>query len=295
MASEFFKERPEARELLSGVDSILGRGLLELMFQGPEEGLKETFNTQPALYAAGLAAFACLKAEGLKADAYAGHSLGEYCALQAAGVFSFSDGLKLVQARALAMTEAARKRPGTMAAVLKLDDAVVEQACLEASAAGPVGPANYNSPGQVVISGSREGVEKAMLLCKEKGGRSLPLAVSGAFHSPAMAPAGAELAAAFGGVAWAPPAGLVLANVDAGAHADVAGIQAKLVAQVSSPVRWTQTILAFKALGFTRYVEAGPGKVLAGLVKKIDPEAEVFSVGDPAGLKEALAAWAAKA
>lgn len=291
MASELFKERPEARELLSTVDGVLGRGLLELMFQGPEEGLKETFNTQPALYAAGLAAFACLKAEGLRADGYAGHSLGEYCALQAAGVFSFSDGLKLVQARAAAMAEAARKQPGTMAAVLKLDDAVVERACLEAAAVGPVGPANYNSPGQVVISGSREGVEKAMLLCKEKGGRCLPLAVSGAFHSPAMAPAGVDLAAAFDGVVWGPAGSLVPANVDALPHVGVAAIQAKLVAQVSSPVRWTQTILAFKALGFTRYVEAGPGKVLAGLVKKIDPEAQVFSVGDVAGLAE----WAAKA
>jgi [acyl-carrier-protein] S-malonyltransferase len=288
MAAEFYRQRPEARELLDQVDTALGRGLLELMFKGPEEELKDTFNTQPALYCAGLAAWACLRAEGVEADAFAGHSLGEYCALQAAGVFSFVDGLKLVQARAAAMSSAAKAGPGTMAAVLKLDDATVEEACIQASDAGPVVPANYNSPGQVVISGSREGVEKAMLLCKEKGGRSLPLAVSGAFHSPAMEPAGRELQAAFGRGDWAEAKALVLANVDALPHVGVPGMQAKLVAQVSSAVRWTQTISSFKALGFTRYIEAGPGKVLAGLVKKIDPEAQVFSVGDPAGLSAAL-------
>jgi [acyl-carrier-protein] S-malonyltransferase len=251
--------------------------------------LKDTFNTQPALYAAGLAAWACLRQSGVQADAFAGHSLGEYCALQAAGVFGFVDGLKLVQARAAAMAKAAQASPGTMAAILKLDDAAVEKACLEASAAGPVSPANYNSPGQLVISGSQAGVDEAMRLCKASGGRPIPLVVSGPFHSPAMAPAGKDLEAAFAQVRWFDPAALVLANVDAEPVDSVARVQAKLVAQVSASVRWTQTILAFKARGFGRYIEAGPGKVLAGLVKKIDPEAQVFSVGDPAGLDAALA------
>lgn len=284
------RERQEpARRLLDTVDTVLGRPLTALMYQGPEESLKDTFNTQPALYAAGLAAFACLREAGVRVDGYAGHSLGEYCALQAAGVFSFADGLRLVQARASAMAEAARLSPGTMAAVLKLDDAAVEAACAEASAAGAVVAANFNSPGQVVISGSAAGVERAMALCKAAGGRALPLAVSGAFHSPAMRPAGEALRAAFAPVAWSEPTALVLANVDAAPLASAADAREKLVAQVSSPVRWTQTVLAFKALGFGRYIEAGPGKVLAGLVKKIDPEAQVFSVGDSAGLEAALA------
>jgi [acyl-carrier-protein] S-malonyltransferase len=288
MAKELFERHAAARSLLSGVDAALGRGLLELMFQGPEEVLKDTANTQPALYAAGLAVFACLRAEGVTADAYAGHSLGEYCALQAAGVFSFLDGLKLVQARATAMAKAAAGSEGGMAAILKMDDSAVEEACRKASTAGPVCPANYNAPGQLVISGSKAGLEAAMHLCKTAGGRSIALSVSGPFHSPAMAPAGDELKRAFGGLAWSPPSALVLANVDAAPLATVEEVQAKLVEQISAPVRWTQTIQALKERGFRRYIEAGPGKVLAGLVKKIDPEALVYSVGDPASLEAAV-------
>lgn len=288
MGRSLHQSRPESRELLDRVDAVLGRPLLATLFEGPEEALKDTSNTQPALYAAGLAAWASLAAAGVKADAFAGHSLGEYCALQAAGVFGFEDGLRLVQARADAFARAAQAAPGSMAAVLKLEDAAVEELCREASSAGPVCAANFNSPGQVVISGSPEGVAKAAELCKAKGGRCLPLAVSGAFHSPAMRPAGDALRAAFGRLAWAEPAALVLANVDAQPHQGTAAIQDKLVAQASSPVRWTQTILEFKARGFTRYVEAGPGKVLAGLVKKIDPEAQVWSVGDAESLAAAL-------
>ncbi|MGH7441763.1 MAG: ACP S-malonyltransferase, partial [bacterium] len=279
MASGFYASQPQAKALLDGVDSALGRGLLEFMFQGPEDVLKDTANTQPALYAAGLASWAGLQAAGFKADGFAGHSLGEYCALQAAGAFSFIDGLKLVQARAVAMAAAAKAAPGSMAAVLKLGDADVEAVCREASVAGAVGAANYNCPGQVVISGSPEGLAKAAELVKAKGGRCLPLAVSGAFHSPVMRPAGETLRAAFGALAWSVPQTLVLANVDASPHQGTASIQDKLVAQVSGPVRWTQTIQAFQGLGFSRFVEVGPGKVLAGLVKKIAPEAQVFSVG----------------
>ncbi|HXC64938.1 MAG TPA: ACP S-malonyltransferase, partial [bacterium] len=269
------------------------RDLLGLMFQGPEDQLKDTFNTQPALYAAGLASLAVLSAEGIKPDYLAGHSLGEYCALQAAGVFSFTDGLRLVQARADAMAKAAAANPGTMAAILKMDDAAVEKACAEASAAGPVQAANYNCPGQLVISGSKAGVEKAMELCKAAGGRPMPLAVSGAFHSQFMVPAGTALQAAFGAAAWSAPALPVIANVDAQPVTDAADAQAKLVAQVSGAVRWTQTVLQLKAAGVTRYVESGPGKVLSGLVKKIDPEAQVFNVGDAASLAATVAAFKA--
>jgi [acyl-carrier-protein] S-malonyltransferase len=289
MAKELYETRPEAKALLDQVNGALGRDLLGLMFNGPEEQLKDTFNTQPALYAAGLASLACLRAEGLDADAYAGHSLGEYCALQAAGAFSFVDGLTLVQARASAMADAAKANPGSMAAILKMDDAAVEKACAEASAVGPVQPANYNCPGQLVISGSTAGVEKAMELCKAAGGRPMLLPVSGPFHSQFMAGAGAQLQAAFAAVQWSAPAKPVIANVTAAAVGDVADIQAKLVAQVSGAVRWTQSMQALKAQGVTRYVEVGSGKVLAGLLKKIDPEAQAFSVGDSAGLAAAVA------
>jgi [acyl-carrier-protein] S-malonyltransferase len=165
----------------------------------------------------------------------------------------------------------------------------VETACAEACAVGAVSPANYNAPGQLVISGTEAGVAKALELCKAAGGRAIPLAVSGPFHSPAMAPAGERLRLEFAKLEWKAPQAPVLANVDARPHGGPLEIQEKLVAQVSSSVRWTQTILEFKAQGFTRYIEAGPGKVLAGLVKKIDPTAMVVSVGDPAGLEQALA------
>lgn len=290
MAKELYESRPEAKAVLDQVNPALGRDLLALMFGGPEDQLKDTFNTQPALYAAGSACLAAVQAEGLKADYLAGHSLGEYCALHAAGVFSFTDGLKLVQARAAAMAEAAKASPGTMAAILKMADADVEAACAEASSAGPVQPANYNCPGQLVISGSQAGVEKAMELCKAKGGRPMPLAVSGPFHSVFMQPAGVALQAAFASAAWSAPALPVLANVDAAEVGGVADIQAKLVAQVSGAVRWTQTIQRLKALGVTRYIEVGSGKVLSGLVKKIDAEAQVFNVGDIASLAATVAA-----
>lgn len=290
MAKELYETRPEAKALLDQVNPALGRDLLGLMFNGPEDQLKDTFNTQPALYAAGLASLACLRAEGLDAQVYAGHSLGEYCALQAAGVFSFVDGLKLVQARAAAMAEAAKANPGTMAAILKLDDAAVEKACAEASAAGPVQAANYNCPGQLVISGSQAGVEKAMELCKAAGGRPMPLPVSGPFHSQFMAPAGQKLQAAFAAAQWSAPSKAVIANVTAAPVGGIADIQAKLVAQVSGAVRWTQSIQGLKAQGITRYVEVGSGKVLSGLVKKIDADAQVFNVGDSASLAATVAA-----
>ncbi len=287
MAKAFYDAGGPARGLLERVNPALGRDLLGLMFDGPEEALKDTVNTQPVLYAAGLAAWAELRAAGLEAAAFAGHSLGEYAALEAAGVFGFEEGLRLVQARAEAFAEAGRTAPGAMAAVLKLDDAVVEELCREASAAGPVAPANYNAPGQVVVSGSPEGVAKVAELCRPKGGRCLPLAVSGAFHSPAMVPAGERLRLAFPKLVWGPPRVPVPANVDAQPHGAPESIQAKLVAQASSPVRWTRTVLALQAMGIERYVEAGPGRVLAGLVQKVIPQARAASVGDP----ETLAAF----
>jgi [acyl-carrier-protein] S-malonyltransferase len=290
MLQDLAQQRPVAKALLDQVQGVLGRDLLSVIFQGPEEALKETHNTQPALYACGLAVQACLAEAGIVADYLAGHSLGEYCALQAAGVFSFADGLRLVQARADAMAEAARSQPGTMAAILKLSDAEVEALCLEASQAGAVQPANYNCPGQLVVSGSAEGVAKAMELAKPRGGRAIALPVSGPFHSQAMRPAGEKLRAAFGALAWSPPRIPVIANIDALPVAGVEDIQAKLVAQVSGAVRWTQTIAYLRGQGVERFIEVGPGKVLAGLVKKIDEGAETLNVYDTASLEAALAA-----
>jgi [acyl-carrier-protein] S-malonyltransferase len=290
MLQDLYQAKPAAKAVLDQVNGVLGRDLLATIFSGPEEALKDTFNTQPALYAAGLAVYACLAEAGIHADYLAGHSLGEYCALQAAGVFSFADGLKLVQARATAMAEAAKAQPGTMAAIMKMADADVEALCVEASAAGAVQPANYNCPGQLVISGTEAGVAKAMELAKPKGGRAIALAVSGPFHSRAMQPAGEKLKDAFAGAAWSNPGTPVVANVDAAPVKDVADIQAKLVAQVSGAVRWTQTIQYLRSQGVERFVEVGPGKVLSGLVKKIDESAETFNVNDTASLEAALAA-----
>jgi [acyl-carrier-protein] S-malonyltransferase len=277
MAKDIYQSSPAAKALLDQVDAVLGRPLLQIMFEGPDEALKETYNTQPALYAASLAFYAAM---GQQPDYVAGHSLGEYCALQAAGVFSFADGLKLVQARASAMTEAAKASPGGMAAVLKLSDADVEAVCAEAG----IQAANYNCPGQLVVSGSADGIAKALELVKAKGGRAIPLAVSGAFHSHAMRPAGEALKVAFASVAWHEPKLPVIANVDAKPVASAAEAQSRLVEQLSGSVRWTQSVQALRALGVERFVEVGPGKVLAGLVKKIDEAAETANVNDAASL-----------
>jgi [acyl-carrier-protein] S-malonyltransferase len=259
---------------------ILGRDLKKIAFEGPEEELKETSNTQPALYVAGFAVFEASKSWGILPDALAGHSLGEYTALAAAGVFSFEDGLRLVQARAKAMSEAAQKRPGAMAAVLGMEDAQVEMICSEIRE-GVVQCANFNSPGQVVISGEKAAVEAASLRLKDAGAlKVVPLAVSGAFHSPLMQEAGEALRAAFGAVQWKNPEIPVIANVDAAYYRSSAQIQESLVAQVSSPVRWTQCMRRLLQDGIGQFAEMGAGKVLQGLMKKIDKAAACTSIAD---------------
>lgn len=270
--------------LFERASQVLGRDLKSIIFEGPEEQLKDTANTQPALYVTSLACLEKAKAWGLKPDFYAGHSLGEYCALQAAGVFSFEDGLKLVQARANAMSEAGKASPGAMAAILGLDDEKVADACRSATAHGSlVQPANYNSPGQVVISGHGPAVEKAMALCKDAGAlKCVPLAVSGAFHSELMKPAGERLRTAFGNAAWNLPAVSVVSNVDARVHSDIDSIQQSLVDQLSGSVQWTQSMRYLIGQGVGNFAEIGPGKVLQGLLKKIERSAQCFSAGDAA-------------
>ena len=274
--------------LFDKANEVLGRDLKKIIFEGPEEALKDTANTQPALYVANLAALERAKAWGADVAFYAGHSLGEYCALQAAGVFSFEDGLKLVQARANAMKEAGAASPGAMAAVLGLDDALVVQACQEASQAGEIAqPANFNSPGQVVISGHQSAVERAMAKAKELGAlKCVPLAVSGAFHSELMRPAGERLRSAFGNAAWREPSIAVVSNVDAKVHSSIDAIQQSLVDQVSGSVQWTNSMRHILAQGVTHFAELGPGKVLQGLMKKIERSALCASFGDADSLSK---------
>jgi [acyl-carrier-protein] S-malonyltransferase len=268
--------------LFDRANEVLGRDLKKIIFEGPEEELKETSNTQPALYVTSLAALQLAKAWDAAPSFYAGHSLGEYCALQAAGVFSFEDGLKLVQARANAMRDAGKASPGAMAAILGLEDEAVIGACERSSGEGLwVQPANFNSPGQVVISGHAVAVEKAMAACKEAGAlKCVALQVSGAFHSELMRPAGERLRLAFGQAAWNEPAMAVVSNMDAKVHMSIDEIQQSLVAQVSGSVLWTQSVRAMIAQGVTHFAEIGPGRVLQGLLKKIDRSALCISAGD---------------
>jgi [acyl-carrier-protein] S-malonyltransferase len=282
MGKDLAAAHPAVAALYEKANQVLGRDLRSTIFEGPEDVLKDTSNTQPALYVTNLAALQLAKAWGLQPQFYAGHSLGEYCALQAAGVFSFEDGLTLVQARATAMRDVGAAGAGAMAAILGLEDDKVTLACQQASQGGSlVQCANYNSPGQVVISGHRAAVEKAVEACKAAGAlKCVMLPVSGAFHSELMRPAGTSLRAAFGRAAWNAPATSVVSNVDAKVHASIDDIQQSLVDQVSGSVLWTQSVRAMIQMGATHFVELGPGKVLQGLLKKIDRSVPCFSAGD---------------
>jgi [acyl-carrier-protein] S-malonyltransferase len=288
MGKDLAQSFPKAAQIFDKANLVLSRDLKKIIFEGPEDVLKDTVNTQPALYVTNLAVYSVVKELDTRVDFFAGHSLGEYCALQAAGVFSFEDGLKLVQARANAMSEAGRSSGGAMAAILGLDDEKISSACVAASVgAFVVQPANFNCPGQVVISGHPSAVEKAMILCKEAGAlKCVPLAVSGAFHSVLMNAAGSSLRSAFGNASWSNAAISVVSNVDAKPRVDVGQIQQSLVDQVSQAVRWSDSMRMLLSLGVTRFVELGPGKVLQGLLKKIDKSVACVSIGDLDSLKK---------
>jgi [acyl-carrier-protein] S-malonyltransferase len=256
-------------------DELLGFSLTDIMFTGTDEDLKQTKVTQPAVFLHSVAQAFTL-GDSFRPDLVAGHSLGEFSALVAAGALSFEDGLKLVYTRALAMQKACEAQPSTMAAILGLPDETVENIC--AATDGVVVAANYNSPGQLVISGAFPAVEAACEAAKAAGAkRALLLPVGGAFHSPLMEPARAELAAAIAATTFHQPVCPVVQNVVAQAVSDPAQIQENLIAQLTGPVKWTQSVQAMGAAGIGRFVEVGPGKVLQGLVKKILPEAEVLS------------------
>ncbi len=269
MGKDLYDSNKEARRLMDLANEILGYDLLRIMFEGDEETLKQTKHTQPAIF---LHSIAALQGLSESADAVAGHSLGEFSALVAAGVLSFEDGLRLVQIRAEAMDEACQMDPTTMAAIIGLEDEVVEQICEVASeeSGETVVPANYNAPGQLVISGHVKAVEKAVELAKEKGARkAVILAVSGAFHSPYMEPARQKLASAIEKLTFNKPKVPVYQNVTAQPETDPAKIKENLIIQLTNPVKWKQTILNMKSNGIDEFSEVGPGKVLTGLIRRI--------------------------
>lgn len=275
MGKDLYESNDAVRALMERANELLGFRITDLMFSGTADDLKQTKVTQPAVFLHSVAMAAAL---GVEPAAVAGHSLGEFSALVVAGALSFEDGLRLVAKRAEAMQRCCEAVSGTMAAVLALADAKVEQVC--AATEGVVVAANYNCPGQLVISGERAAVEQACAACKEAGARrALPLPVGGAFHSPLMEPAREELARAIAEAKFSTPRCPIYQNVDAAPHTDPAEIKANLVAQLTAPVRWTQTIERMLADGFSDFTELGPGTVLQGLVKKIDAEATVTSRG----------------
>lgn len=284
---------PEAKAVFDEVDAALGESLSGLCFNGPEEALKLTANTQPSILTVSAAAAAVLANQGVVPDFVAGHSLGEYSALVAAGACGAAEAAKAVRARGTFMQEAVPAGKGAMSAVLGLDPAKVTEICaaVAAETGEVVSPANYNDPGQTVIAGSAGAVERAGVRLKEAGAkRVLPLPVSAPFHCALMAPVRARLEPVLRGIAWRAPLRPVVTNVEAKPNQDPARVVPLLVEQVTAPVRWIECVQELARLGVTRVVEVGPGKVLGGLVKRIDKSIETFDVQDRASLEKTLAA-----
>ena len=275
MGKNLYESSESARQMFEKANEILGFEITKIMFEGTDEDLKQTNVTQPAIFLHSVILASTI--ENFKPDMVAGHSLGEFSALVTAGALSFEDGLKLVSQRANAMQRACEINPSTMAAILNLADNVVEDIC--SGIDGVVVAANYNCPGQLVISGTIEAVTVACEQLKAAGAkRALILPVGGAFHSPLMEPAREELAAAIESTKFSTPSCPIYQNVNAKPSTDVATIKANLIAQLTGPVRWTQSVQNMVADGATKFVECGPGKVLQGLVKKIAPETETAGV-----------------
>jgi [acyl-carrier-protein] S-malonyltransferase len=274
MGKDLYDQFEIARDMFAKADEILGFSISNEMFNGTDEGLRQTKITQPAIFLHSVIAAKCL-GDDFAPDMVAGHSLGEFSALVANGTLNFEDGLKLVYQRAMAMQEACEMKPSTMAAVLGLEDAKVEEICASISS-GVVVPANYNCPGQLVISGDIEAINEACEKLKAAGAkRALVLQVGGAFHSPLMKPAEEKLASAIENTHFNTPSCPVYQNVSAKAETDPQTIKDNLLKQLTAPVKWTQCVQAMVTDGATYFVELGPGKVLQGLVKKIAPGAEL--------------------
>ena len=288
---------PEARAVFEAVDAALGEKLSTLCFEGPDEVLKLTANTQPSILTVSAAAAAVLAARGIRPDLVAGHSLGEYSALVAAGALSAADAARAVRARGTFMQDAVPAGQGAMSAVLGLDPERVRAICasVEAATGKVVSPANYNEPNQTVIAGEASAVAEAGLQLKEAGAkRVLPLPVSAPFHCALMEPVKARLEPVLRAIAWTQPSVPVVTNVEAKANRETSRIVQLLVEQVTAPVRWIEIVQELARLGVTRVVEVGPGAVLGGLVRRIEKGVEVHSVADPASLEMTLAAIGAR-
>ena len=277
MGKDLYDNSTLAKELFEKANDILGYRITDIMFEGTDEDLRQTKVTQPAVFLHSVISALCMGAD-FKPEMTAGHSLGEFSALVAAGALSFEDGLKLVYARAMAMQKACELTPSTMAAIIGLPDEKVEGICASITDEIVV-PANYNCPGQVVISGSIPGIEKACELMKEAGAkRALPLKVGGAFHSPLMNPAKVELEAAINATEIHTPKCPVYQNVDALPHTNPEEIKKNLIAQLTASVKWTQTVENMVANGATDFTECGPGAVLQGLIKKINNTVDAHGI-----------------
>lgn len=272
MGKDLYDSNQRAKLFLDKANEVLGYRITDIMFKGTDEDLRQTKVTQPAVFLHSVITAFCL--DDFKPEMVAGHSLGEFSALVAAGALTFEDGLKLVYARAMAMQKACEAAPSTMAAIIALPDEVIEKTCAEISTAGNVVvPANYNSPGQVVISGNVDAIQEACRRLKEAGAkRALPLSVGGAFHSPLMESARVELAKAIEAAPVNVPVCPVYQNVDALPHTDPKEIKENLLKQLTAPVRWTQSVKNMITDGMTEFVECGPGQVLTGLIGRIQKD-----------------------
>ena len=279
MGKDLYESNPLAKELFDKANEVLGFKITDIMFEGTADELKQTKVTQPAVFLHSVISALCM-GDDFKPEMVAGHSLGEFSALVAAGALSFEDGLRLVHARAMAMQEACEMAQGTMAAIIGLADEKVEEICAEVSSEGNIViPANYNNPGQLVISGNVEAVNAACAKLKEAGAkRALPLPVSGAFHSPLMQPAKDKLQAAIESTEVKAPVCPVFQNVDAEPHTDPAEIKQNLIAQLTSSVRWTKSVQNMIAAGADDFTECGPGKALQGMIAKINREVSVHGI-----------------
>lgn len=276
MGKDLYEKYPIAKEMFETANSLLGFSLTDIMFNGTDEDLRQTKVTQPAIFLHSVI-LAFIQGKEFRPKMVAGHSLGEFSALVACGALSFDNGLILVSKRAKAMQMACEIQPSTMAAILGMEDVDVEEIC--ASIPEVVVPANYNCPGQIVISGTIEGIDKAIELCKARGAkRAIPLAVSGGFHSPCMEPARIELESAILETTFSKPVCPVYQNVTGEPEENIDKIKQNLVLQLTSPVRWTQTIINMGHNGAIHFVESGPGSTLQGLIKKILPSATVGSL-----------------
>jgi [acyl-carrier-protein] S-malonyltransferase len=291
MGRDFVQAHPECRRYFDEASAVLGYDLAQVCFEGPAEELGRSDRTQPAIFVVSMIAWDLLRARGIQPAAFAGHSAGEWAALCAAGVVSYAEALRVLEARGRLMQRCCEEHPGAMLAVLGgVEVPVIEQV----AAASGVTVANFNSPLQIILSGTVEAIGRAEEACRAAGaGKLMRLPVAGAFHSPLMAPAAAAFAEVLAGVSLAEPSAPVACNVTGGFHADAASIRARMVEQITGSVRWIQNVEALRSRGASVFVECGPGRVLTGLVKRIDKTAALHNVADSSSLEAALTALAA--